>query len=743
MGSDKREEILRKKEKRETRGNGENRENNKNEGKSREDWYTVEERELIQKIRMAAEEEEIPAEILPDRMERRLKQVKQRKLNLHFSFYGAVAAILVIFAGGIAIWQGLRNPNAAAENGESGSYETADKQYSTQKSEERNIINHKENVGNAYQLAKDYDEVWDKAVSSYTMYTTGALYMNGISAMEDGEGGSDGMPQASVSGDFNTGVEETSGSDDSAAADISTTNLQTEGVDESDIIKTDGNYIYQIYEKQVIIVDIRNDEMIKTAVISPELKETANVKDFYLDGDRLFLIVSEYENTLEERTVNEDAYATADCIWVPLGDYTTNIFTYDITDRSNPVLSGIYEQDGDYLTSRKAGDYIYLFSEDYMNLTASPMYDNDESYSSVNEKAEDDYNWVPQAGGTAIEPENIYLASHDYAWGYVGNCELLISSVNINEPEQSVDQLMIVDERPEIYVGNESIYLYYGNGSNTDIAKFSYKDGILDGEAAVSVDGYVRDTFAVSEKNGKLRIITTGFKNDEESHNQLYLLNEELEITGKIPDIAPGEEIYAARYIGDMAYFITYRNMDPLFVADISDESNPVLLGSLEVTGFSEYLHPFGDHLLLGIGYETDPTNGNIEGLKISMFDISNPVEPKVIAEKVLEANASAALYDYKAILVDFEKNLIAFPTAQYLMEGRRLDYKIYSWTENEFVELANVNFSMPDEEYIWEDEQYMRGNYVNNRFYVSSYHKIISLDRENGYQEIGSISLP
>ena len=133
------------------------------------------------------------------------------------------------------------------------------------------------------------------------------------------------------------------------------------------------------------------------------------------------------------------------------------------------------------------------------------------------------------------------------------------------------------------------------------------------------------------------------------STNRLYTFDENLKQAGILDHIAEGEEIYAARYLGDTVYFITYRNTDPLFAVDLSDLSNPKLLGELKITGFSEYLHFWEDDKLLGIGFETDPDTGRTKGLKLVMFDISDPVNLKAVDSLTINnCYHSPALYNYK-----------------------------------------------------------------------------------------------
>ena len=161
----------------------------------------------------------------------------------------------------------------------------------------------------------------------------------------------------------------------------------------------------------------------------------------------------------------------------------------------------------------------------------------------------------------------------------------------------------------------------------------------------------------------------------------------ELKLTGKLTGIAQGEEIYAARYFNDMAYFVTYRNTDPLFAVDLSDETNPVILSELKITGFSEYLHFWGSDKLVGIGYETDPDSGERKGLKLSMFDISDPADLKTAGTCVIEnLDYSPALYDYKCVLVDEKENIIGFAAESYRRGS--CSYFLFSWENGKFREV-------------------------------------------------------
>lgn len=276
---------------------------------------------------------------------------------------------------------------------------------------------------------------------------------------------------------------------------------------------------------------------------------------------------------------------------------------------------------------------------------------------------------------------------------------------------------------------------YSGSSITTQIAKFELDDGVIDAVGAASVAGAVTDTFAVNEYKGKLRILTTDWSSAE-NKNFLYLFDRELKRTGSIGDIAPGEEIYAARYLGDMAYFVTYRNTDPLFAVDLSDEKEPRILSELKITGFSEYLHFWGEDKLLGIGYETDPDTGNRKGIKLTMFDISDPANLKTAGTSVIKnLDYSPALYDYKCVLADAGENMIGFAGESY-QRKESYSYLVFSWENGAFREQMTESLAEGT------DLSEYRGIYIGDLFYLASPKSVISYDRKGGYRMLQKMEI-
>lgn len=637
---------------------------------------------VLERLKEGAEHIQVPEELSPENIRTRLEAERKRNRRSSKKQLVASAAAIAVFVGaavtGTLVWhqQKLMNTNTTTN-------QVAD-------------------IDNLYQAASDYNDVYEELEQTQKnmVYTSGA------------EGDVVDGATSSIDSSVN---ETTADADASIGKDFSTTNLQTEGVDESDIIKTDGKYIYRVWNHKVEIYDISNITPQKVAEITPETESAADeVEEMYLDNNQLILIMQTEEAALQSSDV-EESVACSDTYYM-MNRSSTQILTYDISDRAAPVLSQSMKQDGTYHTSRKVGETLYLFTDYWMQL---PEY---EQKTAVDAKLS---TWIPSVGGELIGAEDIYLPE-------TGNYGLVISSVNCQNLDTPLDTKMIVQNTAEVYVSNSSIYLY-GNGdfdsTDTQIARFAMEDGKLTPIGAAMVSGYVMDTFAINEFDGYLRVLTTDW--DDENANAVYVYDGQMNLVGQITGIAPGEEIYSARFLKNTGYFVTYHNTDPLFTVDFSDPKNPVLKGELKITGFSEYLHFWGDDKLLGIGYETDPTTGVRQGLKLSMFNISDPSNVTEESKFVIEnADSSPALYNYKCVLADVKKNLIGF-TINHYGENVTQNYLVFSY-ENGFVNLLSESLG-GDENAGWND----RGLYVGNYFYLTENGTIRVYDMNNGFNNI------
>lgn len=660
--------------------------------------------ELLNLIKKSAEQTNTPDSLMPEQVTKQLRHTNSTRSFKHFSFRRIASAAAVLLLCGVlsgVAWN-MNRLKPDAEISESNSFretENTSPSDSVSPTESPSPTDSKQDAGTLYTVAKSYEQIYDVLENSaqsyrFSMQKEADLYMESAVA-ED-----------SVDGGFTN----TAGKIESKQA-YSKTNLQTEGIDESDFVKTDGKYIYTVSEQEIKITDTTDDALKLAGTIKPDISASDSILELYVDNGTLLLLVQKYDTTL--KTTDEDLENTTETDYIQTNESTV-VYTYDIANPLEAKLIGTLKQDGCYNTSRKIGDILYLFTQKGPYYYASPEY-----------LAKEDQ--IPSINDKKIPANHIYLPEEG------GQSSLILSSVNIQQPEEIIDEIMIVNENAAVYVGSDSLYLYHAdyrsNDTLTQIAKFDIENGQINAVNAASVKGEIYDTFAINEYQNTLRVLTTSIENEDTSNN-LFLFDENLTLTGTLPSIAVGEEIYAARFFENTAYFITYRNTDPLFAADLSDPANPILLGELEISGFSDYLHFWSDDKLLGIGYETDPETGWQKGVKLVMFDISNPVELKTIDSLVLdEYYYTPACNDYKSVLADPNQNLIGFAAHfEPAKDGCYVGYNVYSWEDNHFVKKLSSPRDIPSDK--------IRGIYIRNHFYIASPTEITSFNMDNDFKE-------
>jgi uncharacterized secreted protein with C-terminal beta-propeller domain len=313
----------------------------------------------------------------------------------------------------------------------------------------------------------------------------------------------------------------------------------------------------------------------------------------------------------------------------------------------------------------------------------------------------------------------------------------------------------------------DSDYTYHRDGTETLITRVTLTDGEVYIAETGAVQGNVDDQFSVDEKDGYLRIATTVntsswaeekslvsgsvYWNETKSYksktsNSLYILDAtdadgdgQMSITGSMEGLAEGETIYSCRFIGDYAYIVTFLQTDPLFTIDLSDPKNPKEISALKIPGFSEYLHPYAEGLLLGLGRDADETTGVAGNLKLTMFDNSDPSDVTEKDKLLIEgASYSPAEENHKAIIVDSEKNLIAFPGA-----GK---YFIYTYDEEKgFSEVARITSVDAPSGYSQDgslNNIEMRGLFIGDIFYIIEPTSITAYDMKDGYKKLGKETL-
>ena len=418
--------------------------------------------------------------------------------------------------------------------------------------------------------------------------------------------------------------------------DYSKTNIQVEGVDEADIVKTDGDYIYVISGQKVVTVKAYPAE--EAAVLS-RITFNGTLKQLFINGERLVVF---YESGS----------------W---SEAQTFINIYDVSDRKNPVLKSEIAVDGQYFSSRMIGDYVYVVIR-----KAASLVEGEVALPKI----------YSEDGNRVIPATDIYYSNiPDY--GYIFTT---IVTVNVLEDKQEPnDETIFSGWTTNLYVSLENIYLAIGSGDRTVLHRIHIENGEISIEADGEVPGYILNQFSMDEHEGYFRIATTSqmasLPQDPSGiilhlQNNVYILNMDLDIVGRLENIAPGENIHSVRFMGDICYLVTFRKVDPLFVINLSDPHNPEILGELEITGYSDYLHVYDDSHVIGVGKETvGAEEGDFswyQGVKISLFDVTDVTEPIELAKYEIgnRGTDSPVLRDHKAFLFDKEKNLLVIPVS-------------------------------------------------------------------------------
>ena len=662
------------------------------------------EKELEELIRLMAENTGIPAAIHPDAVEKKLEAAKtEKKRRLRRKYItGAVAACLCIAVGIAGSYLHFSQETSETSDTTAGLSDSAAGAPSDSGVEESLIAS-----------AESYDEIYKYIQAEREQSETDAGIFSRFGILEESASTADSAASGSA---LNSGSAASAGDSGNSYSD---TNVREEGVGEADIVKTDGSSLYIVNSQAVEIVGIESAEMEELAEI--RMADDCYIKELYVQDDRLVIMY-----TRTEPSVDEDGY------YNNYRDYT-NALVYDISDRTNPVKVGNISQSGYYNTMRVRDGYVYVISNFYAD-AAAPRADTAA--------------YIPEVQGSTMAASDIYMPQRQ-----MGNQYTVITSFSLEDPSEKTDSKAVFGSSGMCYVSTENIYVtegWYGQDdaevTQTSIRKVAYKEGILQGEAQTKVDGTLNDSFSIDEYNGYLRLVTTVspvssgdggiarfFSGDtggrqQEDSNSLYVLDENLEIAGEIHDLAKDESVYSARFMGDVGYFVTFKQVDPLFSVDLSDPSDPEIIGELKIPGFSEYLHPYGDRQLLGIGMDVDEESVTTDGVKISMFDISNPADVNEEENYVLEDLYGTDVgYNYKEVFVDVEKNLFGF-----MAYGDTTKYFIFTYDENGFKEVFSRELTLYGN---------VRGLYAGERFYLVNGNTVESFTMDE-FQKVDDIVL-
>jgi len=546
------------------------------------------------------------------------------------------------------------------------------------------------------------------------------------------------------------------------STDYSTTNIQVAGVDEADIVKNDGKYLYvasagnsyyRYYDyygssgQQNGTVRIIDAYPASSMSVVSTITVNGTVGEIFIAGNKL--VVFGTKRVPIEPTPTPDSGVVIDSPsgssagasskmvampgYYPYYSYTTQQFVrvYDITDKANPVQLKELALEGSYVTSRMIGNKVYALVNQQANYDRpTPLYyengvkrevglasisyvdcpdtwyqyaffltiDLDalskEASKSVVLLGGSQNVYVSMANAYVTSTEYTYLPAWDKYYPFIMPLapELQANITAIDAQNISTwrkDKLKFAAYYEWFYnqsqevrnsletklrtTAADAVTSQFGpdyGTERTSIHRFSLGSSV-EYQSSGYVPGRALNQFSLDESDGYFRIATTSGRVTQmggNTSNDVYVLAPNLTVVGSLTGLAPGESIYSARFMGSRAYLVTFKKIDPLFVIDLSNPNAPALLGKLKIPGYSDYLHPYDETHLIGIGKDAQPSETGdfswYQGVKLSLFDVSDVANPREVANYKIgdRGTDSEALRDHKAFLFSKQKDLLVIP---------------------------------------------------------------------------------
>jgi inhibitor of cysteine peptidase len=447
---------------------------------------------------------------------------------------------------------------------------------------------------------------------------------------------------------------------------FTTTNVQVEGVDEPDIVKTDGTYLYVVSQNNVYIIQAYPTEQPR---ILSKLTYSGSVDGLFLSQDRLAVIGSQFPAT--------QPLAQSDNYYGPL----TAITIYDIADKAKPTVVKELSLQGGYINSRLTSGYIYAIVQQpaivygsWGNVQVTFPTIQEDSKNVVLSPSEVYFN---PASNSPISTYTIILAIRisdgmsnaiSILTGFGSTIYASLTSIYLTFPNNPIMPLIrgtIV--APSTFAS--ALILQYS--SDTTIFRIGISEGQAKVAASGTVPGRVLNQFSMDEYKAYFRVATTSSSTfDDQTYvevNNVYVLDEGLSIVGSVQGLAPNEHIYAVRFMAERAYVVTFEKVDPLFAISLDDPRQPRVVNELKMPGFSQYLHPIGSGYIIGIGKDAVPSEeGNFawyQGLKLSLFHDDNGDLTEVAKLLIGDRGSDTpVLNDHKAFTYDAERSMMALP---------------------------------------------------------------------------------
>ena len=475
--------------------------------------------------------------------------------------------------------------------------------------------------------------------------------------------------------------------------DYSTTNVQEEGVDEPDIVKTDGKRLYAMAGSTLHVFDIRSGD--------PKLVGSLALKGYghqlLVSGDRVLALTTYWDDPVLQPEP-QPAQTFAPEPYPQPSEPATRLFEIDVSDAAKPVLLNTLTVEGYYVSARLRGSVARV-------VIATPPSPWPIEYESgqTREQAEAEQRqairrtrlstWMPdgvlrdRVRDKRRRPQIVECDDVRRPIRYAGPGMLTVLTVGLDQGLKPLDSDALMTDAQTIYASKQSLVVATEKwfdptvsdpeqqveaGRFTALHKFALDAESAEYRASGEVRGFVLNQFSLSEHDGVLRVATTDQPpwraNAEQRPSESFVtvLGEKLHQIGQVGGLGRGERIFAVRFLGDKGYVVTFRQIDPLYTLDLSNPEKPTVRGELELLGFSSYLHPIGGDLLLGLGQDANE-QGQTQGTQLSLFDVSDLSAPKRLHNTVLgKSTSSAAEQDHHAFLYWPATKLTVVPVSAY-----------------------------------------------------------------------------
>jgi uncharacterized secreted protein with C-terminal beta-propeller domain len=514
--------------------------------------------------------------------------------------------------------------------------------------------------------------------------------------------------------------------------DYSATNIQVAGVDEGDIIKTDGKNIYYLANNSLVIASA--DPNVSQVISKTPLDSLMTAQEIYLDGSKILVIGTNYSQKVSYPVpLNATTIAPAPASIIarpspilPFPNYVNQSHVVatllDITDQTNPSIIRSVEVSGNLVTSRLTNGYAYLVLNSYIPYYYStatktlagtsflPEFRDVKTDQAIAKLTEDNSSiaFQPLANCTDVE----YLTPSR------GNGFLQVIALPVTNPQAPLGKKIIwgANSGDEVYASPTNLYVaspnyqyrYWGNNTErTELYKFNFNKNTIKLAASQTIPGTVLNQFSMDESNGYFRLATTERTTNSANGftNHLLVLNDDLSRIGSVDNFSPTEKIYSARFVNNRAYIVTFRQIDPFSVFDLTNPRSPQLIGELQIPGYSNYLQPYDDTHIIGIGKNTassEKDSGFVwyQGMKLGLFDVTNPNQPIQLFKTDLgdRGTDSPALTDHHALLFSKDKNLLAFPVNIFTLsdeQRKSTSTAAFAYGQNTFQGLIAYNLDL------------------------------------------------